>query len=118
MKENEKISGKALIPFLVFIVIYLATGIVLHLRGVEMAFYQLPAPIAAFVGIISAFLLFGGSIDEKFDNLVEGCGDSNIIIMCLIYILAGAFSALASASGGVDSVVGLGLSVVPAKFLT
>lgn len=118
VKENEKISGKALIPFLVFIVIYLATGIVLHLRGVEMAFYQLPAPIAALVGIISAFLLFGGSIDEKFDNLVEGCGDSNIIIMCLIYILAGAFSALASASGGVDSVVGLGLSVVPAKFLT
>ena len=38
VKENEKISGKALIPFLVFIVIYLATGIVLHLRGVEMAF--------------------------------------------------------------------------------
>lgn len=83
-----------------------------------MAFYQLPAPIAAFVGIISAFLLFKGSIDEKFDNLVEGCGDSNIIIMCLIYLLAGAFSTLASASGGVDSVVGLGLTFIPAKFLT
>ena len=118
MKKEDKISAKALIPFLVFIIIYLSTGIILHLRGVEMAFYQLPAPIAAFVGIISAFLLFGGSIDDKFDNLVEGCGDSNIIIMCLIYLLAGAFSALASKSGGVDSVVGLGLSFIPAKFLT
>ena len=118
MNKEEKISAKALIPFLVFIFIYLSTGIILHLKGVEMAFYQLPAPIAAFVGIISAFLLFGGSIDDKFDNLVEGCGDSNIIIMCLIYLLAGAFSALASKSGGVDSVVGLGLSFIPAKFLT
>ena len=118
MKKEDKISAKALIPFLVFIIIYLSTGIILHLRGVEMAFYQLPAPIAAFVGIVSAFLLFGGSIDDKFDNLVEGCGDSNIIIMCPIYLLAGAFSALASKSGGVDSVVGLGLSFIPAKFLT
>ena len=118
MKKEDKISAKALIPFLVFIIIYLSTGIILHLRGVEMAFYQLPAPIAAFVGIISAFLLFGGSIDDKFENLIEGCGDSNIIIMCLIYLLAGAFSAIASKSGGVDSVVGLGLSFIPAKFLT
>ncbi len=118
MKKEDKISAKALIPFLVFIIIYLSTGIILYLRGVEMAFYQLPAPIAAFVGIISAFLLFGGSIDDKFENLIEGCGDSNIIIMCLIYLLAGAFSAIASKSGGVDSVVGLGLSFIPAKFLT
>ena len=118
MNKEEKISAKALIPFLVFIIIYLSTGIILHLRGVEMAFYQLPAPIAAFVGIVSAFLLFGGSVDDKFENLIEGCGDSNIIIMCLIYLLAGAFSALASKSGGVDSVVGLGLSFIPAKFLT
>ena len=118
MKKNEKNSAKALIPFLVFIIIYLSTGIILQLRGVEMAFYQLPAPIAVFIGIISAFLLFSGSVDEKFDNLVEGCGDSNIIIMCLIYLLAGAFSALASKSGGVDSVVGLGLSFIPGKFLT
>ncbi|MSS77533.1 Na+/H+ antiporter NhaC family protein [Anaerococcus sp. WCA-380-WT-2B] len=118
MKNNDKISGKALIPFLVFVLIYLSTGIILHLNNVEMAFYQLPAPIAAFVGIISAFLLFKGSIDEKFDNLIEGCGDSNIIIMCLIYLLAGAFSTVANASGGVDSVVGLGLSFIPARFLT
>lgn len=38
MKKVEKISGKALIPFLVFICVYLVSGIVLHLNGVEMAF--------------------------------------------------------------------------------
>ena len=117
-KKTENISKRALIPFLVFISVYLVSGIVLHLNGVEMAFYQMPAPVAAFFGIISAFLLFKGTTDEKFDNLIEGCGDSNIIIMCLVYLLAGAFSTLASASGGVDSVVGLGLTFIPAKFLT
>ena len=118
MKENKNISAKALVPFLVFIFSYLLTGAILQSRGVEMAFYQVPAPVAAFLGIITAFILFKGSIDDKFDNLIAGCGDSNIIIMCLIYILAGAFSSLAKASGGVDSVVGLGLSFVPPKFLT
>lgn len=118
MKENNKISAKALIPFLVFIALYLITGLILQVRGVEMAFYQLPAPIAVFVAIIAAFFIFEGSIEDKFDTLVSGCGDSNIIIMCLIYLLAGAFSSLAKASGGVDSVVALGLSFIPAGFLT
>lgn len=118
MKENNKISAKALIPFAIFIGLYLATGLFLQIKGVEMAFYQLPAPIAVFVAIIAAFFIFEGSIEEKFDTLVTGCGDSNIIIMCLIYLLAGAFSSLAKASGGVDSVVALGLSFIPTGFLT
>ena len=118
MKENNKISAKALIPFAIFIALYLITGLVLQVRGVEMAFYQLPAPIAVFVAIIAAFFIFEGSIEDKFDTLVSGCGDSNIIIMCLIYLLAGAFSSLAKASGGVDSVVALGLSFIPTGFLT
>lgn len=118
MKEKNKISAKALIPFLIFIALYLITGLILQVRGVEMAFYQLPAPIAVFVAIIAAFFLFEGSIEDKFDTLVSGCGDSNIIIMCLIYLLAGAFSSLAKASGGVDSVVALGLSFIPSGFLT
>ena len=118
MKENNKISAKALIPFVIFIGLYLITGLILQIQGVEMAFYQLPAPIAVFVAIIAAFFIFEGSIEEKFDTLVAGCGDSNIIIMCLIYLLAGAFSTLAKASGGVDSVVNLGLSFIPSEFLT
>lgn len=118
MKENNKISAKALIPFGIFIGLYLITGLILQIRGVEMAFYQLPAPIAVFVAIVAAFFIFEGSIEDKFDTLVSGCGDSNIIIMCLIYLLAGAFSSLAKASGGVDSVVALGLSFIPAGFLT
>ena len=43
MLENQvKASFKGLIPFIVFIVIYLGAGMILQSQGVELAFYQLP----------------------------------------------------------------------------
>lgn len=116
--EKKKSSFIGLVPFLIFILVYLGTGMVLEMQGVEMAFYQLPAPIASFVGIIAAFLLFKGKIEEKFNTFLRGCGDENIIIMCVIYILAGAFATVSKAMGGVDSTVNFGLTYIPAQFIT
>ncbi|WP_027624086.1 Na+/H+ antiporter NhaC family protein [Clostridium lundense] len=119
MEDKSKISsGKALIPFLIFVAIYLGSGLILQAQGVEMAFYQLPAPVAIFCGIISAFFILKGSINEKFDALIEGCGNQDIIIMCTIYLLAGAFASVAKAMGGVDSTVNLGLTYIPAQYIT
>ena len=58
MENKAKPSFVGLIPFLIFVAIYLGTGVVLQMKGVGMAFYQLPAPVAVFVGIIAAFILF------------------------------------------------------------
>ena len=44
--EETKSNGLALIPFLLFIVIYMGAGIILQMRGVEMAFYQFPSVVA------------------------------------------------------------------------
>ena len=116
--NRQKGNGLALIPFLIFIIVYMGTGLILQSQGVEMAFYQLPAPIAALVAIIFAFAMFKGTMDEKFDAFIKGCGDENIIIMCIIYILAGAFSAVSGAMGGVDSTVNFALSIIPPQFIT
>lgn len=118
MEKNINVSAKALIPFGVFIGVYLITGIVLNSKGVEMAFYQLPSPVAVIVGIIVAFILFKGSIDEKFNTLVKGCGNENIIIMCIIFLLAGAFSTVSKEMGGVESVVNFGMSIIPPQYIT
>lgn len=118
IKENVKYSAKALIPFGVFIAVYLVTGIVLSSQGVELAFYQLPSPVAVICGIIVAFILFKGGIDEKFDTFIRGCGNENIVIMCIIFLLAGAFTTVSKQMGGVDSVVNLGMSVIPPQFIT
>lgn len=118
--EKRKVEANftALIPFLLFIVIYLGAGIYLNAQGVEMAFYQFPAPTAVLIGVIAAFIMLKGSVEEKFNTFLEGCRDENIIIMCIIYLLAGAFSSVAKATGGVDSFVSLGLSIVPVRFIT
>ncbi|MDR1773324.1 MAG: Na+/H+ antiporter NhaC family protein [Clostridioides sp.] len=115
--NEKKGNGIALLPFLIFIFAYLCTGIVLQAKGVEMAFYQFPAPVAALLGIIFAFICTKGTLDQKFDIFIKGCGDDNIITMCIIYLLAGAFSTVSSTMGGVESTVNLGLTLIPPNFI-
>lgn len=115
--NNTIVSGKALIPFFIFVAVYLGSGIFLDMMGMKMAFYQFPAPLAAAIGVISAFFILKGKFDEQFDTFVKGCGDSNIIIMCIIYLLAGGFAATCKAMGGIDSTVNLGLTYIPPEYL-
>ena len=117
-KEKSKANGIALIPFIIFIVSYLGIGTKLIIDGEPMGFYGFKSPIAVILGIIFAFILLKGSIDEKFQVFVEGCGNDNIIIMCIIYLLAGAFSAVSKEIGGVEATVNLGLSVIPPNLIT
>ena len=116
-KIENKASFKGLIPFLVFILLYLGTGIFLNIQGVELAFYQLPGPVAAFAGIVVAFIIFRGTITEKFNTFLEGCGHPDIITMCIIYLLAGAFAIVSKAMGGVDSTVNLGITYIPPHYI-
>lgn len=117
IKEMNKGKPAALIPLFVFLVLYLGMGIYFSMQGVEMAFYQFPAPIAALVGIVVAFFMASGSMKERVTSFVKGAGENNVIIMCMIYLLAGSFSAVSQAVGGVDATVNLGLSIIPSQFL-
>jgi len=56
-------------------------------------------------------------MNERIEIFCKGAGDSNIIIMSLIFVLAGAFSTLASQIGAVDATVNLGLSILPHNLL-
>lgn len=116
-RTKQEPNGAALIPFLIFVGVYLATGIVLDVSGVDSAFYQLPTPIAAFVGIIAAFIMFKGTLEEKLATFMKGCGDENILTMCMIYLFAGAFTAVSKQMGGIEAAVNIGMSVIPPEFL-
>lgn len=101
----------ALLPIAVFIILFAGSGV---LSG---DFYMIPTTL---VFLIALFLtLFQNrrlSFNKKLEICAAGAGDSNIIIMCLIYLLAGGFSGAATAAGGVTSTVNLALSVIPANF--
>ncbi|WP_223668633.1 Na+/H+ antiporter NhaC family protein [Kangiella shandongensis] len=106
-----------LFPLIVFFVLFLGTGIYYSLQGIDMAFYQLPAPIAVLPAIALSILLAKDSIEKSIGYLLAGMGDSNIIAMCLIYLLAGAFGALTTQIGAVAAVVNLCLDIIPASFI-
>lgn len=119
MEEKRKSSGLALVPFLVFIVIYMGAGIILQMKGVEMAFYQFPAVVAIFIAAIIGFCIYyKHGINENIKIFAKGAGNEDIINMLMIFLLAGAFSTVAKAMGGIDSTVNLGISVIPASLLT
>ncbi len=109
MNESKpKANGWALLPILVFLVLFLGTGILLN------DFYTMPAVVGFLIALIVAFVQTKGkSFTEKLHIAAVGIGEDNIITMCLIYLAAGAFSGAVSAAGGVDSTVNLGLSLMP-----
>lgn len=109
MKDTQ--SGVALLPFLVFVIIFLGSGIILD------DFYAFPASVAALCGVISAFLLPKASFQEKLKFFMKGCGEESIITMCIIYLLAGAFSAVSKATGSIDAVVYFGSQYFSAQYI-
>lgn len=107
-ESNIKPNGLALLPILVFLILFLGTGIILK------DFYTMPAVVGFLIALIVAFIQTRGkTFNEKFSIVAKGVGDENIITMCLIFLAAGAFSGSVSAAGGVDSTVNLGLSLLP-----
>ena len=109
MKDTQ--SGVALLPFLVFVIIFLGSGIILD------DFYAFPASVAALCGVISAFLLPKAGFQEKLKFFMKGCGEESIITMCIIYLLAGAFSAVSKATGSIDAVVFFGSQYFSAQYI-
>ena len=107
----------ALLPLIVFLAIFLGSGIYHSLIGSEFAFYQMKAPVAAIPALILAVLLYRGPINEGIETLLKGASHPNLILMFMVFMLAGAFASVSSAIGSVDATVQLGLSVIPPSFV-
>lgn len=111
MNNKAQSSATALIPFVVFIVVFLSSGIAFG------DFYAFPAPIAALCGVISAFLIPKSNFKEKIKYFLNGCGDHNILTMCIIFLLAGAFATVSKSVGSIDTVVSLGIKYLSAEYI-
>ena len=110
----------ALLPIFLFLVLYLGNGIffeyIVKEEG-QMGFYVVSVVLAFSIALIAAFLQnHSRSFDEKIHICAQGIGDDNIVTMLFIFILAGAFSGIASEAGGASSTANLLLSVIPARF--
>ena len=110
MGENREGRAAALLPILIFLLIFLGSGFITG------DFYSMPAIVAFLIALLAAFVQNRElGFAEKIKLAAQGVGDENIITMCLIFLAAGAFTGAVKAAGGVDSTVSLGLSILPSN---
>lgn len=122
MKESrseKSYGGIALMPMAVFLGLYLGCGIVFSIMGVESPFWMMPRYVALMIGILVALTCYerDKKFSEKVDIYCKGAGASGVMLMGIIVLLAGGFASASAAIGGKDSVVNLGISLIPTQLL-
>lgn len=110
MKTKGKFS--ALLPLAVFLIVYAGTSII------AKDFYAVSVIVPFLISAIVALSMNKKrTFEDKLQDFCKGAGNSNVILMILIFVLAGAFAQVAKAMGAVDSTVNFGLSILPTSIL-
>lgn len=105
-------SALALLPLGVFIVVYLGAAIIAR------DFYAVSVVVPFLAASLVALVMNRkSSFDSKLEVFCKGAGNSNIILMVMIFILAGAFAEVAKTMGAVEATVNLGLTLLPSNVL-
>lgn len=110
-------SALALTPLLLFLALFFGAGMYYTAQGEAMGFYQLRAPVAILPALALGVWLARRRGVPAQQTLLQGMGDGNVMLMCLIFLLAGAFATVSKAIGAVDAVVALGLGALPAGLI-
>lgn len=118
--NKAKPNVKALLPILLFLILYLGNGIYfeyIHPAEGQMGFYIMSVVVAFSIALIVAFLQNPAlSFEQKIHVCAKGIGDDNITIMLFIFLMAGAFSGIASEAGGASSTANMLLNIIPGSF--
>lgn len=111
-ETEKKGSLLSFLPLIVFVVLFIGAGILTR------DFSNMPLNVAMVIAAAVALMMnrkepFG----KKVDVFMKSAGHPNIILMAVIFLLAGAFAGVAKGMGAVESTVNLGLSLLPANLL-
>jgi Na+/H+ antiporter NhaC len=102
----------ALSPLGVFITLYLVTSIIAG------DFYKVPITVAFMMSSIYAIMISTGQpVRQRIDIYSRGAGNSQMMLMIWIFILAGAFAHSAKVMGCIDATVNLTLYLLPGNML-
>lgn len=102
----------ALSPVLIFLLLYVAVSII------TADFYKMPIAVALAVASMWAVIINRRKkLLDRIEVFSRSAGHSNILYMIWVFILAGAFAAIAKEIGAVDATVSLALHSVPAQFV-
>ena len=102
----------ALSPLLVFLCVYLVSSIL------AQDFYRIPISSAFLIASIYAILISKGkTLEEKINIFSQGAGNTNVLLMIWIFVMAGAFASTAKEIGAIDATVNLAMRLLPGKLL-
>ena len=106
-QTQPRLSG--LLPVAILLALFLGVGIPFH----EQVTLPAIVPFLAALGV--AFLQCRRhAFPERLNVVARAMGQTDVMVMCLVFLLAGAFAGAAEAAGCVTSTVNFGLSVLPA----
>jgi Na+/H+ antiporter NhaC len=110
MKEPEsgcRPNGWALLPLALFLLLYVLTFVFTGDLG------RMPVTIAFLLASTAALLFSKGTISQRIGLFCRGAANETILLMVVIFILAGAFAGSVGAMGAVDATVNLTLRLLP-----
>ena len=115
MEKQSKGSFLGLTPILLFMLLVIGSGVL------TQDFSTMPILVAFSISAGFALLLNNStsslSIPEKVDIFCRGGGDKTIILLAIIFLLAGAFYAVTIDIGARDATVNWALNYVPTAYL-
>lgn len=111
--DSRPMSGwLALSPLIVFLCVYLVSSII------AQDFYKIPISSAFLIASIYAMLITRKkSLEQRIAAFSAGAGNSNVLLMIWIFVLAGAFAATAKDIGAIDATVNIALKILPGKLI-
>lgn len=110
---NKKANAKALLPILVFLILYLGLGIIFeYVLKIPMGFYSIPIVVIFLIALLVACIQNKElSFEKKLELMGHGIGDPNIVTMIIIFLEAGMFVGVCGRSAA-ESVAYFMLDVV------
>lgn len=113
MKKLSNIQGiLSLSPMLVLVILIVGFSLYYHDA------YKVPVVIVFIItAIVSLLTLKNTPLSKRISIFSESAGQSDLMLMVWIFILAGAFASSAKAMGAVDATVNLTLQILPANML-
>ncbi len=102
-KQKKNMGAVAFLPLIVFLVCYVGCGITFTLLGADEPFGKFPRHVALLAGCAVALLLNRGiGVQDKLNIMTTSMGNSGVMMIVLIYLMAGGFQGAAAAMGGKD----------------
>ena len=116
MEHKPTPKAVALIPIMVFLILYLGLGLIFeYALRIPMGFYNIPIVVAFLVAVLVACLQNRAvSFNDKLVLMAKGVGDPNIMTMILIFMAAGIFVGVTGRSSAEAAAYFL-LNIAPAK---